>query len=109
MPTFANPKEITLNLRIDEELKSEFTAAAHAESRPASEVLRRLMREYVQRAKREAFFAEAKRQSLLLYSTPEGRAEEEEVMHWLDQARASLPEESDEEWFRAPAPAGDSH
>ncbi len=106
MSILAEPKEITLNLRLDEELKADFMAAARAEATPASELLRRLMREYIQKAKRAAFFAEAERQCRELYSTPEGRAEEEEVMRWIDNVRAPWPEEPDEEWFRASPPPG---
>ena len=38
------PRETTLNLRIDATLKAEFMAQMEAEDRPASEVLRSLMR-----------------------------------------------------------------
>ena len=62
----AQPKESTLNLRIDAALKSEFTAAVEAEDRPAAEVLRMLMRRYIEEAHRRRFAAEARRQSQLI-------------------------------------------
>jgi hypothetical protein len=98
LETRSTSKEISLNLRIDPVLKAEFAATAQAEDKPASEVLRRLMREYVQQAKRAAYYAEAQRQCLLLVNSPEAREEEAEVMRWIDNVRAPLPEEPDD-WY----------
>jgi hypothetical protein len=72
-------KEDTLNLRVDPALKADFMDAAETENKPAAEVLRNLMRAYVQRAKRRRFAAEARRQSQLVATS----AEEAEVMNWI--------------------------
>jgi hypothetical protein len=68
-----------LNLRIDSALKIEFAAAVEAEDRPASEVLRALMRGYVDQARRRRFAAEARRQSELIAASED----EAEVMRWI--------------------------
>jgi hypothetical protein len=72
-------KEDTLNLRVDPVLKAEFVAVTESENRPVAEVLRQLMRNYVQGAKRRKFAAEALRQSRLVASSPD----EAEVMNWI--------------------------
>lgn len=59
------PKDVSFNLRLDPALKAAFTAAAEAEDRPASQVLRAFMRAYVKRRKQRVFTAEARRQSEL--------------------------------------------
>jgi hypothetical protein len=72
-------KEDTLNLRVDPVLKAEFVAAAESENKPVAEVLRQLMHNYVQSAKRRKFAAEARRQSRLVANS----ADEAEVMNWI--------------------------
>jgi hypothetical protein len=72
-------RESTFNLRIDAELKAEFAAAVEAENRPAAEVLRSLMRDYVEEARKRRFVAEARRQSQLIATS----REEAEVMRWI--------------------------
>lgn len=47
------PKEAVFTMKLEPELRSEFMAAAEAAHRPASQVVRELMREFVQR-QREA-------------------------------------------------------
>lgn len=61
-----HPKETSFNLRIDQALKSAFTAATEAEDKPAAQVVRDFMRAYVQQRERRAFATEARRQSLLI-------------------------------------------
>jgi Protein of unknown function (DUF3018) len=77
-------RETTFNLRIDADLKAEFTAAVEAEARPAAEVLRSLMRDYVEEARQRRFTAEARRQSQLIASSNE----EMEVMRWIQDVSA---------------------
>ncbi len=77
-------KESTLNLRIDPALKAEFTAAVADEDRPAAEVLRGLMRRYVEEARRRRFAAEARRQSQLIAAS----TDEAEVMRWIQDVSA---------------------
>ena len=79
------PRESTLNLRIDTELKMEFTAIVEAEDRRAAEVLRMLMRRYVAEAKRRRFAAEARRQSQMIASSED----EIEVMRWIQDVSAN--------------------
>ena len=78
------PRETTLNLRVDPALKKEFAAAAAAEQRRGSEVLRTLMRGYVEDAKRRRFVSEARRQSQLIA----GSEDEAEVMRWIQDVSA---------------------
>ena len=77
--THQQRKEDTLNLRVDPALKADFMDAAETENKPAAEVLRNLMRAYVQRAKRRRFAAEARRQSQLVANS----SDEAEVMNWI--------------------------
>jgi antitoxin component of RelBE/YafQ-DinJ toxin-antitoxin module len=82
--TIARPRESTFNLRIDAALKAEFAAAVEAENRPASEVLRLLMRGYVEEARKLRFAAEARRQSQLIAASED----EAEVMRWIQDVSA---------------------
>ena len=72
-------KEATLNLRVDAALKAEFVSVVEAEERPAAEVLRALMRGYIEDARRRRFAAEARRQSQLIAASKD----EAEVMRWI--------------------------
>jgi len=83
--TMACPRESTLNLRVDSALKTEFTAVVEAEDRPAAEVLRMLMRRYVDEARQRRFAAEARRQSQLIAASEE----EAEVMRWIQDVSAA--------------------
>ena len=78
------PRESTMNLRIDAALKAEFAAAVEAEDRPAAEVLRALMRGYVEEGRKRRFAAEARRQSQLIAASEE----EAEVMRWIQDVSA---------------------
>lgn len=77
-------RETTFNLRVDAALKAEFAAAVEAEDLPAAEVLRSMMREYVEEARKRRFAAEARRQSQLIASS----ADEAEVMRWIQDVSA---------------------
>ncbi len=83
--TAARGKEATLNLRIDAVLKAEFSSAVEAEDRPAAEVLRGLMRNYVEESRRRRFAAEARRQSQLIAASED----EAEVMRWIQDVSAA--------------------
>lgn len=82
--TINRSQESTLNLRIDGALKAEFVAAVEAEKRPAAEVLRALMRGYVEQARKRRFAAEARRQSELIAASED----EAEVMRWIQDVSA---------------------
>jgi len=85
MPTSPpQPRESTLNLRIDAALKAEFMSAVEAEHKPAAEVLRRLMRRYLDEARKRRFGAEARRQSQLIAASED----EAEVMRWIQDVSA---------------------
>jgi hypothetical protein len=77
-------REATFNLRVDATLKAEFAAAVEAENRPAAEVLRSMMRDYVEEARKRRFAAEARRQSQLIASSKD----EAEVMRWIQDVSA---------------------
>lgn len=76
------PVESTLNLRLDSVLKAEFAAAAG--ERSVAEVLRELMRQYVEETRQRCFAAEARRQSQLIADSKE----EAEVMRWMQDVSA---------------------
>jgi|CZKF01.1.fsa_nt_gi antitoxin component of RelBE/YafQ-DinJ toxin-antitoxin module len=80
----ARPSESTLNLRIDAALKQDFVAVVEAEDRPAAEVLRALIRGYVEEARKRRFAAEARRQSQLIAASED----EAEVMRWIQDVSA---------------------
>ena len=80
------PRESTLNLRVDAALKQEFVAEVEAEDRPVSEVLRALMRGYVEEARKRRFAAEARRQSQLIAASED----DAEVMRWIQDVSAPL-------------------
>jgi hypothetical protein len=77
--TMASSRETTFNLRIDAALKAEFAAAVEAEDQPAAEVLRSMMRDYVDAARQRRFMTEARKQSQLIASSED----EAEVMRWI--------------------------
>jgi hypothetical protein len=81
--TMAEPatlsRETTLNLRLDAVLKADFMAAAEFEGQSAAEVLRDLMRAFVDDVRRRHFAAEARRQSQLVSSS----SDEAEIMRWI--------------------------
>ena len=72
----------TLTLRLDRKLKEEFASVAAEEDRAASEVLRDLMTDYIDRQRRKQFEAEAGRQSALAAES----FDEEEVTRWAEAA-----------------------
>ena len=78
------PTESTFNLRIDAALKADFTAAVEAEQKPAAEIVRALMRDYVEHARKRRFAAEARRQSRLVSTSKD----EAEVMRWIQDVSA---------------------
>jgi Protein of unknown function (DUF3018) len=78
-------KEATFNLRVDAVLKAEFTSAVEAEQRPAAEVLRGLMRNYVDESRRRRFAAEARRQSQLIAAS----RDEAEIMRWIQDVSST--------------------
>lgn len=59
----SQPRDDTFNFRVDPALKSDFRAAARAQHRPAAQVIRDFMRDYVQRQRQRDFLSEADRQS----------------------------------------------
>jgi Protein of unknown function (DUF3018) len=83
--TLTRGKEATLNLRVDPDLKAEFASAVESENRPAADVLRSLMRRYVDEVRRRRFAAEARRQSQLIA----GSQDEAEVMSWIRDVSAT--------------------
>jgi predicted transcriptional regulator len=56
--------ETTFTFRVDQELKEAFTETARANDRPASQLLRDFMRDYVDRAEHDAWFRAEVEQSL---------------------------------------------
>jgi len=76
------PNDTTLNLRIDAKLKADFTAAVG--DRPVAEVLRSLMRDYVEIARKLEFAAEAHRQSQLVANSED----EVELLRWIEDVNS---------------------
>ena len=90
MPRISKPlKDARFNLRIDPALKAAFTAAAEAENKPAAQVVREFMREFVKRRERREFEAEAHRQSLIINEAArDPNSDEAQVMRELEAALA---------------------
>jgi hypothetical protein len=79
------PKAESINFRVDPELKAAFAAATAAEDKPAGQVLRDLMRVYVQRRRDRASQQEAQRQSILAAKAATDPASDTaRVQHWID-------------------------
>jgi Protein of unknown function (DUF3018) len=80
-----HPKEETFNFRVDPALKAAFQSATEAEDKPAAQVLRDFMRNYVDQHHRRAFAAEAQRQSRLIAArAADPNSDEAEVMRWIE-------------------------
>ncbi len=80
-------KAETINFRVEPALKQAFGQAVAAEAKPAGQVLRDFMRAYVARHSRRTLETEARRQSLLVASSPD----EAEVMHWTEDVAGAEP------------------
>lgn len=65
------PKEAVFTMKLESELRAEFMAEAEAAHRPASQVLRELMREFVQRQR-------------------QAREYDQFLQHKVDTSRASM-------------------
>lgn len=59
-----NERGETFTFRLDPPLKLAFMRAAAAEDKPAGELLRQLLRDYVARGRRQEFARQAQRQAL---------------------------------------------
>ena len=83
--TSQHRKETSFNLRIDPALKAAFTAATEADDKPAAQVVRDFMRSYVKQRERQAFEAEARRQSLLIaQAARDPNSDEAQVMREIE-------------------------
>jgi predicted transcriptional regulator len=58
------PKEAVFTMKLEPELRAEFMAEAEAAHRPASQVMRELMREFVQRQREAREYEEFLRQKV---------------------------------------------
>ena len=86
-----HPKEDSFNFRVDPGLKADFQAATEAEDKPAAQVLRDFMRDYVARRRRQSFATEAERQSLSIAARVNDPSSDEAAMlHELDTALDDL-------------------
>lgn len=75
--TSLHPKDETFNFRVDPALKAAFVAASEGEDKPAAQILRDFMRRYVAQKERQAFEAEARRQSLAIATRARDPASDE--------------------------------
>ena len=85
------PKEESFNFRVDPQLKADFQSATEAEDKPAAQVLRDFMRVYIERRRKLAFTAEARRQSGVHppRAPPTRTADEAEIMRWIGDVSSS--------------------
>ena len=95
------PKEAVFTLKLEPELRDQFTAEADAAHRPASQVVRELMRDYIdrQRSAREhdAWFRAEVTDALCEAADPAvRRVAHEEVMVNLGRRRIEPQRRSDE-------------
>ena len=92
--TSQHPKAETFNLRVDPTLKAAFQAATEAEDKPAAQVLREFMRQYVQRQKQREFATEAQRQSSAIAARAiDPESDEAAVIRGLEGNFAGLADE----------------
>ena len=96
------PKEAVFTMKLEPELRDEFMAAAQAADRPASQVVRELMREFVRQQREQSSYedflrrkveiARAQKAAGLHYADEEVEAEAEarvaEMLREADQAKA---------------------
>lgn len=85
-----DPKEESFNFRVDPTLKGAFQAATEAEDKPAAQVLRDLIRAYVERHRRHTFAEEARRQSRMIAAKAAvPSSDEAEVMRWIEDVSST--------------------
>jgi hypothetical protein len=88
------PKAETFTFRIEPALKTAFTKIAGEEGKPVGVLLRELVRDRVERRRRRAFEAEARRQSLEAAAAARDPGSDEAAMlRWLDASLAELADE----------------
>ena len=87
------PKEAVFTMKLEPELRAEFMAEAEAAHRPASQVLRELMREFVQRQRETREYGEFLRRKVeagrISMRAGRGRSNEE-VEATFAERRASV-------------------
>ena len=95
MPKTALPNKAgTLTFRIEPALKAALARIAEQEAKPVGEVLRELVRARVERRRRRAFEAEARRQSLEAAAAARNpNSDEAAMLRWLDASLADLADE----------------
>ncbi len=89
--TSQSRKEDHFNFRLDPALKVAFTRATEADAKPAAQVIRDLMRGYVQQREQQIFTAEARRQSIEAAACARDPASDEHVS--LQEYAAFLDED----------------
>ena len=75
-----SPKEDSFVFRIDRGLKADFQAATEAEDKPAAQVLRDFMRDYMAHRRRQSSATEAERQSLSIAARANDPGSDEAAM-----------------------------
>jgi len=93
------PKEAVFTMKLEAELRDAFMAEAEATHRPASQVMRELMREFVQRRREEREYDEFlhRKVEIARASMRAGRGRSnEEVEAEFAARRAELSREADE-------------
>ena len=87
-------KAETLTFRIEPKLKSALARIARAEHRPVGELLRDLVRARIERGRRRAFEAEARRESLILAEAArDPNSDEAAMMRELEADLAAFADE----------------
>lgn len=71
------PKDAVFTMKLDSDLRADFMAAAQASHRPASQVVRELMREFVQQQDQSAFLQQKVEAARVSVRKGEGRSNEE--------------------------------
>lgn len=93
--TTREAKAETVTFRIDPALKVGLAEVAEQEAKPVGELLRELVRERIERQRRRAFEAEARRQSAIIAAAAaDPDSDEAELMRWIEGAAASQARES---------------
>lgn len=87
-------KAETLTFRVEPALKQALAKIADEEHKPIGQLLRELVRERIERRRRHAFEAEARRQAreaAIVASTP--NSDEAALLRWLDVGLGTLADE----------------
>lgn len=85
------PKEVVFTLKLESELRDQFMQAAAASHRPASQVVRELMRDFIQAHAHDTWFRDQVRQAVTEAADPATKwATRDEVKADMQRQRRAI-------------------